>query len=156
VSFMNPKIPVEPQLGNPVTMAPTNGVPGVGVGGGSGGGGTGVSVGGAGGGAGLGVFVGGTSGVLVAGKGVAVGVACGVGEGVKVLVAGGKGVGVPVTVNVGRRVDVAVGVGVSGPFTIRLPTEHPKMLSITRQIIAIKTSLRCDFMNTSSILQVFA
>ena len=135
-------------MGNPVTMVPTKGVLGVGVGGGSGGGGTGVSVGGAGGGAGLGVlvglgvFVGGTSGVSVAGAGVLVGGVCGVGVAVGVLVTGGEGVGLAVTVNVGRRVDVAVGVGVSGPFTIRRPTEQPSTLSITSQMTAITTSLR--------------
>ena len=70
--------------------------------------------------AGIGVLVGGTSGVRVA---------------VGVSVIKGNGVGLAVAVYVGRRVDVGVGVGVSGPFTIRRPTEHPNIPNMTRPVI---------------------
>ena len=103
------------------------------------------------GGSGLGVSVGGTSGVSVGGTGVSVGGTCGVIVGVGVLVTRGNGVALAVAVKVGRRVDVGVDVGVLGPLTIRRPTEHPSIPSITRLVTTITIMIECRFI-ISSIL----
>jgi hypothetical protein len=112
-----------------------------------GGAGLGVFVGGS----GWGVSVGGTSGVSDTGSGVFVGGTCGVGDGMGVFVTRGDGVGVTVAVNVGRRVDVGVDVGVLGPLTIRRPTEHPSIPSMTRLVTTITIMVECRFI-ISSIL----
>lgn len=76
---------------------------------------------------------------------MSVGGTCGVGVGMGVFVIIGDGVALAVAVNVGRRVDVGVDVGVLGPLTIRRPTEHPSIPSITSPAITITIMVECRF-----------